>query len=163
MDLRREKESAERANEAKDRFLSMITHELRNPINSIALSARIRLRAQDAERIGAAVERIERAARTLAGMVESLVDSTRVSTGQFRMNPELIDLIAVINSALEVMKPAADAKGVALRAHLRSEPTMIYGDAARLAESVANAIENAIKFTPSTGGGAADWVLDYRS
>ena len=151
-DLQREKEAAERANEAKDRFLSMITHELRNPINSIALSASgLRLRSQAPERILSAVERIERATRTLAEMVETLVDSTRVSTGQFRVKPVVIDLVPVVHAAIEVMRPAAEAKGIALIAKMGAEPTMILGDADRLRESICNIIQNAIKFTPKGG------------
>ncbi len=132
-DLQREKETAERANEAKDRFLSMVSHELRNPINSIALSASgLRLGSQAPERILSAVERIERATRTLAEMVETLVDSTRVSTGQFRVKPVVIDLVPVVHTAVESMKPAAEAKGITLVAKLRAERTMIHGDPDRL-------------------------------
>ena len=158
-DLKREKKIAVEANEAKDRFLSMITHELRNPINAIALSASaMRMRPQDQSRIVLAATRIERAARIFASMVESLLDSTRVATGQFRVKLAPIDFVPVIRSALDVMTPVADAKSIAIRTNLLDAPVMIQGDVERLIECIANVVANAVKFTPR--GGHIDIALE---
>jgi signal transduction histidine kinase len=108
---RKAQEAAEQANQGKDQFLSMISHELRNPINSIALSAvALRQGILTPERVTRTVDRIERASRTLAKMVNDLVDSTRVDAGQFSMNPVPVDLVSVIRSAIELIRPAANER-----------------------------------------------------
>ena len=146
------KEAAEEANDAKDRFLSMTAHELRTPLNSIVLSTSLlRSGPQAPERAAAAVERIDRAARNMTEMVDELVDSARISSGQFKITPAPIDLVAVVQSAVELMRPSADAKRITLIAHTGNGPATVKGDPQRLQESVSNLLDNAIKFTPNGG------------
>jgi signal transduction histidine kinase len=146
------KEAAEKANESKDRFLSMTAHELRTPLNSIVLSTSLLRRGPHApERVAAAVERIDRATRNMTEMVDELVDSARISSGQFKIAPVPIDLVIVVQSAVELMRPSADAKRIALIANIGPGPATVNGDPRRLQESLSNLLDNAIKFTPNDG------------
>ncbi len=150
--LRLAKEAAEEASDAKDRFLSMTAHELRTPLNSIVLSTSLlRSGSQAPVRVAAAVERIDRAAQSMTDMVDQLVDSARISSGQFKIAPAPIDLVAVVQSAVELMRPSADAKRITLIANTGNRPVTIKGDPQRLQESVSNLLDNAIKFTPNDG------------
>jgi signal transduction histidine kinase len=151
-ELQLAKEAAEQANDAKDRFLSMTAHELRTPLNSIVLSTSLlRSGSQAPERVAAAVERIDRAANTMTEMVDELVDSARISSGQFKIAPAPIDLVAVVQAAVELMRPSADAKRIMLVANTGNGPATVKGDPQRLQESVTNLLDNAIKFTPNEG------------
>jgi signal transduction histidine kinase len=150
--LRSAKEAAEEASAAKDRFLSMTAHELRTPLNSIVLSSSLlRSGSLAPERAAAAVERIDRAAQSMTDMVEELVDSARISSGQFKIKPAPIDLVVVVHAAVELMRPSADAKRIALVANTGNGPATVKGDPQRLQESVSNLLDNAIKFTPNGG------------
>ncbi|MGH8001514.1 MAG: histidine kinase dimerization/phospho-acceptor domain-containing protein [Brasilonema sp.] len=103
--------SAESANRAKDEFLSMLSHELRNPLNSLLGWAQI-LRKQnpDAARVAQGLEVIERSARAQNQLIEDLLDISRITSGRLRLNVSLIQLAPVIEAAVEVVRVSADAK-----------------------------------------------------
>jgi two-component system CheB/CheR fusion protein len=146
------RDEAERAVKAKEDFLSLVSHELRNPINSIALSAAgLRRGDHSPERIARSADRIERASRSLAKMVDSLVESTRVTTGQFRIKPVRMDLVSAVRAAIELNRPVALEKGIELLDRIATDSALINGDPDRLSQSISNLLDNAIKF--STRGG----------
>jgi signal transduction histidine kinase/CheY-like chemotaxis protein len=153
--VRRERQlraAAERANRAKDEFLSMFSHELRSPLNAILGWNRILAvkRAQDAE-VVAMTARIERSAKAQLKMVDDLLDLGRINAGKLKIEPRPIELASVVAAALEASRPAASAKGVELRSAVATAESHVYGDPERLQQVVWNLLSNAIKFT-DTGG-----------
>jgi CheY-like chemotaxis protein len=150
--LRSAYEQAEEAMRAKDEFLAVVSHELRNPLNSILGYARL-LRAEtaDAEQIKQLVGIIERNGRMQLQLIEDLLDTARIITGKLELEVQPVDLVAVITAALDVVRPSAQAKGVRLISHLNPLAGQITGDPDRLQQVVWNLLSNAIKFTPEDG------------
>lgn len=151
VEAERARETAERANQAKSDFLDVISHELRNPLNAILLSAAALRQPVQIERIPRRLEGIDRAASAMAKMVGRLLDSTRIESGKLEIETQLFDLVPVIKSAVEITRPVAEAKRITLLVNLRPASAMVNGDADRIQESVANLVGNAIKFTPEEG------------
>jgi CheY-like chemotaxis protein/two-component sensor histidine kinase len=143
------------ANRAKDEFLSVLSHELRTPLNAILGWSQI-LRSRpptDPAIITKALETIERNARGQATLINDLLDISRIITGKLRLDVQSVELIAVVEAAIETIRPAAEAKGIQLRPVLDPAAGPISGDADRLQQVVWNLLSNAVKFT-SKGG----WV-----
>ena len=153
--LRREQEArlkAEEANRLKDEFLATVSHELRTPLNAIlGWATLLRSGNLDEENSRQAAEIIERNARAQVQLVEDLLDVSRVITGKLRLDIKLIDLISVIENAIEAIKPAAAAKIIKIETAFESNDSEIYADASRLQQIVWNLLSNAVKFT-SPGG-----------
>jgi len=149
---RRLRETAESHNRAKDEFLSVISHELRSPLNAVLGYARVaRASANEPDTVRKNCEIIERNARTQQKLIEDLLDSARIISGKLRLEIGATDLRLTLEEALEVARPAAEAKGIFLLAQLGSEPCQISGDEARLQQIIWNLLQNAIKFTPAGG------------
>lgn len=143
---------AEAANRAKDEFLSIISHELRNPLTSILGWSQLLLnRKFDPAKTARALETIERSARVQVKLIEDLLDIARVTTGKLQINATQIDLAPVIEATTDVVRLSADAKNVQIESVLNSEPLRVSGDPERLQQVIWNLLSNAIKFTP-TGG-----------
>lgn len=143
---------AEEASRLKDEFLATVSHELRTPLNAIiGWTHMLRNRRLDEPAQARALEAIERNAKSQAQLVEDILDVSRVITGKLRLNIEQVDLAKVINSAIDCVQLAADAKGIQLAVILDPSARYISGDASRLQQVVWNLLANAIKFTPSGG------------
>jgi PAS domain S-box-containing protein len=143
---------AEAVNRGKDQFLAVLSHELRTPLNAIYGWARM---LYD-DTIGAdlrrrAVDAIFRNARAQLQLVEDLIDMSRIITGNMRLDVGPVDLAAVIEAALDTVRPAAVAKEIRLEARLESPDVTISGAADRLQQVVWNLLINAVKFTPRGG------------
>ena len=148
---RHARERAESANRAKDEFLSIVSHELRSPLNAILGWNRILSikRAQDAE-VVSVTPRIEQSARAQLKMVNDLLDFGRIGTGKLRIAPRPVKLSALASMAVEAARPAAEARG--LRLALEPGPGgAVVGDPDRLLQVMANLLSNATKFTPRGG------------
>jgi signal transduction histidine kinase/CheY-like chemotaxis protein len=159
--LAREREAraeAQAANVAKDEFLATLSHEMRTPLNAVLGWTRMLRSGQlNAERTHHALEVIERNARSQAGLIEDLLDVSRIIAGKLRLNLRSVDLGAVVHATLDEMRHAAEIKHVEL--HDRIEATgRVMGDADRLRQVVMNLLSNAVKFT--SAGGRIDVVLD---
>ena len=143
---------AERVSRMKDEFLATLSHELRTPLNAILGWAQI-LRAAEptAPDLGQGLETIERNARLQAQLIEDLLDMSRIISGKVRLDVQRVDLSAVIDSAVETVRPAAEAKGVRLGKLLDPHAGPVRGDPGRLQQVVWNLLSNAIKFTPRGG------------
>jgi len=143
---------AERANRLKDEFLATISHELRNPLNAILGWAHMmrvgKLNDANMER---AVETIYRNAKSQSQLVADLLDVSRIISGKLRLDVRSVDLISIVNAAIDSIRPAADAKGILLQTMLDAEAGPISGDADRLQQIVWNLLTNAVKFTPKGG------------
>ena len=153
------REQAESASRAKDAFLAMVSHELRSPLSPILAWARMLSRGLlDEEKTRRAIETIERNARAQAQLIDDLLDVSRIVTGKLRLEVRPVDVVAVVDAAIDVVRPAADAKGIQLERVLDSEVGPVAGDAARLQQVVWNLLSNAVKFTPR--GGHVQIVLE---
>jgi signal transduction histidine kinase/CheY-like chemotaxis protein len=143
---------AERANQLKDEFLATLSHELRTPLNAILGWATIlRTRPMDEEVRVRAADVIERNAHSQKQLIEDILDVSRVVAGRLQLDLSSTDPTAVVESALESMRPAAEARGVRLDFGPRLPGRRVEADADRLRQIVANLLSNAIKFTAPGG------------
>jgi len=148
----RARAEAESANRAKDEFLATVSHELRTPLNAIVgWSHMLRTRSFDAATTQRALETIERNAKAQAQLVEDILDVSRIITGKLRLEVQPVDLAAVIDAALDSVRPAAEAKEIRLQAVLDPHAGPVSGDTSRLQQVVWNLLSNAVKFTPRGG------------
>ncbi|WP_437878984.1 hybrid sensor histidine kinase/response regulator [Sorangium sp. So ce513] len=152
------RDEAERVSRVKDDFVATLSHELRSPINAILGWARIlRSRADDPQALARGLEVIERNARLQSDMVSELLDMSRIVSGKLRLDVLPLDLPSVVQSAIESIKLAAEAKGIEVASRLDAEAAALRGDPARIHQVVWNLLSNAVKFTPS--GGRIDVAL----
>ena len=143
---------AEEANRMKDEFLALVSHELRSPLNAIlGYAALLRYSGLDAQKVKQAAEVIERSGKAQAQLIDDLLDTARIISGKLRLEVGPVDLVSVIEQAVQTIHPAADAKGISLETNLPSEIGQITGDPARLQQVVWNLLSNAVKFTPQGG------------
>ncbi|MFN8627521.1 MAG: PAS domain S-box protein [Candidatus Binatia bacterium] len=149
---RQARAEAEAANRAKDEFLAIVSHELRTPLTPILTWAHLlRSGRLDQDVTRRACDAIERAVRSQAQLIEDLLDVSRITSGQLRLEARPIELAPVVEAALESVRPAAEAKEIALDILLDHNAGMILGDATRLQQVIWNLLANAIKFTPKGG------------
>ena len=143
---------AERASRMKDEFLATLSHELRTPLNAILGWATIlKDGANDAEDLAQGLETIERNARAQTQIIEDLLDMSRIISGKVRLDVQRVDLAEVARSAIETVRPGAEAKGLRLQAVLDPHVGTVSGDPNRLQQVMWNLLSNAIKFTPRGG------------
>jgi PAS domain S-box-containing protein len=143
---------AEHVNQLKDEFLATLSHELRTPLNAIVGWAQLLMQGlTDEATTRRAIEVIARNARVQEQLISDILDVSRIVAGKLRLEPRPMDLAEVVTQALETVRPAATAKGVALEAHLEAHDVPIVGDPSRLQQVVWNLLSNAIKFTPRGG------------
>ena len=143
---------AEAANRAKDEFLSILSHELRTPLNAIlGWSAMLRQRTLSQDKVLRALETIERNAKSQAQLIEDILDISRIITGKLRLQVRPVNLVPVIESAIESVRLAAEAKSIRLESVLDSQAGLLLGDANRLQQVLWNLLSNALKFTPKDG------------
>ncbi|MGH6693137.1 MAG: hybrid sensor histidine kinase/response regulator, partial [Gammaproteobacteria bacterium] len=148
----RARRAAEEANRTKDEFLATISHELRTPLNAVLGWTRmLRNSYLDAATRTRALESIERNAHAQAQLVEDILDISRIVTGKLQLDVQPIDLADVVEAARDVVRLAAQTKGVALETSVDPAVGLIMGDAQRLQQVVWNLLSNAIKFTSSGG------------
>jgi PAS domain S-box-containing protein len=140
------------ANQLKDEFLATVSHELRTPLTSILGWARL-LRAGnlDEESVARAFETIERNAKLQTRIVDDLLDISKIITGKLVLQIDWIELLKVIEAAVDVIRPAADAKEIKLQMIVDPSVGQILGDATRLQQVIWNLLSNAVKFTPRHG------------
>ena len=153
------REIAEQATRAKDEFLALVSHELRSPLNSILGWNRL-LRSQrgDDPQIAWVTETVESSGKAQLRLIEDLLDTARIVSGKMKLETRPVNLVGVISSALDAVRPAADSKGIVIIPDFDPEAGQtsyqITGDSDRLQQIVWNLVSNAIKFTPEGG-----WVL----
>lgn len=151
VELRERTSDLARANRMKDEFLATLSHELRTPLTSILAWAVMLRSGLSGDRRSAALEAIERNARLQARLIEDLLDVSRIISGKFTMDSSEVGLNQIIESAVDVVRPAAEAKRIRVRFQPDSDVTHVLGDAARLQQAVWNLLANAVKFTAERG------------
>jgi signal transduction histidine kinase/ActR/RegA family two-component response regulator len=149
----RERMALREADQAKNEFLAMLGHELRNPLSAITTSAQVlRISKPGAETGVHAHQVIERQARQMSRLVEDLMDISRLATGKLRLEVELLDLCAVVDRSVETWRHGNTQHDV--RVTLHCSPTWVRIDRSRVEQILTNLLENAAKFSPK--GGAID-------
>ena len=144
--------SAETANRAKDEFLATMSHELRTPLNAVlGWTMILRTDGTDDETRRRAIDTIERNARAQAQIIEDLLDVSRIVTGKLILEVEAVNLVTLIDSALDGVRLAADTKRIEIRRRVDPSASVVSGDPTRLHQVVSNLLTNAVKFT-SPGG-----------
>ena len=146
------RQQAEQASRVKDDFLATLSHEIRTPLNAVLGWTRIlRSRTPDAKMVDRAIEVIERNAAAQLTLVTDMLDMARITAGKVRLELHELDLAATVASAVDVIRPAADAKGIQLNTDLMDDIPLVRGDEDRLLQVFWNLLSNAVKFTD--GGG----------
>lgn len=142
--------AAEAAARAKDEFLAVVSHELRTPLNGILGWAQLMAMGalDDAAKVRA-LSAIERNAKAQARLIEDILDLSRISSGRLRLNVANVDLAAVIDAAIDVVRPAAEAKSIRLQPVIDTGVSTISGDPDRLQQVLWNLLSNAITYSPS--------------
>jgi PAS domain S-box-containing protein len=145
--------AAEHAARTKDEFLATLSHELRTPLSAIlGWTQVLRLKPAAPDEVRKGLEAIERNARVQKQLIEDLLDMSRIASGKLRLDLQPIDPVSFVEAAVDTVRPAAAAKGVALDVELECDAAVVSGDPSRLQQVVWNLLSNAIKFTPSGGG-----------
>ncbi len=143
---------AERLSRVKDEFLATLSHELRTPLNAIqGWATLLRHRELSSEDRVRGLETIERNVRAQAQIVNDLLDMSRIVSGKIHLEVQPIDLRDVVEAAIDVVRPSADAKRIRIRSLLDSSLGTIRGDPNRLQQVLWNLLTNAVKFTPPEG------------
>ncbi|HEY9623953.1 MAG TPA: PAS domain S-box protein [Crinalium sp.] len=143
---------AEAANRVKDEFLMVLSHELRTPLNPILGWTKLLKTRQFAPgMVTHALDTIERNAQQQAQLVEDLLDVSRILQGKLTLNCCPVHLVEVIQGAIASVQLSAQAKAIAIEAHLDPTVLPVLGNQERLQQIVWNLLSNAVKFTPNGG------------
>jgi signal transduction histidine kinase/CheY-like chemotaxis protein len=146
------REVAEAANRIKDEFLAVVSHELRSPLNPILGWAKLlRTRQLDEQKTERALEVIERNAQMQSQLINDLLDVSRILRGKLNLETRPVDLVAIIQAAMETVRLAAEAKSIQIHTQLEPDVGLVSGNAGRLQQVIWNLLSNAVKFT-SEGG-----------
>jgi PAS domain S-box-containing protein len=146
------REQAESANRVKDEFLAVVSHELRTPLTAITGWADILLEGKvpkSAQLRG--LQAIQRQSRSQRQLIDDLLDVSRIVSGKLRLDFREVEPSKIINGAIDVVRPTADAKNIAIVARMDTREGTISGDPERLQQVIWNLVSNAIKFTPEGG------------
>jgi PAS domain S-box-containing protein len=153
LELEREARSqAEVANRIKDEFLAILSHELRSPLNPIlGWTQLLKKGTLSPEKTIQALNSIERNAKLQTELIEDLLDVSRILRGKLILTETPVRLADVIDSAIETVRLAAQAKFIQLYTEFNPQVGQVLGDANRLQQAVWNLLSNAVKFTPPGG------------
>jgi signal transduction histidine kinase len=153
--LRQYQEAAERlgqANRAKDEFLAMLCHELRNPLGPIQIAMQIIGSGNaDAVAVQKARETVDRQVKHLARLLDDLLDVSRITRGVVALQKEAVNVTSAVANALETARPAIEAHGHNLSVSLPEPSVVIEADPTRLEQIIVNLVNNAAKYTPPNG------------
>lgn len=150
---------AERLSHMKDEFLATLSHELRTPLNAIlGWASLLRQKTLPNEERERGLETIERNARAQSQIINDLLDMSRIVSGKLHLEVQSIHLHEVIESAIEAVRPPAEARQIRLTAMLDTSIGLTRGDPNRLQQVLWNLLTNALKFTPT--GGRVQVILE---
>jgi signal transduction histidine kinase len=151
-ELRTARDTAEAATKAKDDFIAMLSHDLRTPLNAIFGWARLlEKRELEPSKKQAALKAILRNASVQLQMIDDLLDVTRITAGNLKLEIEAVDIVTVVQEAVEPLQPSLEAKGIHLDQVMPAEGRIASIDPKRITQVVWNLVSNALHFTPSGG------------
>jgi PAS domain S-box-containing protein len=146
------REQAESANRVKDEFLAVVSHELRTPLTAITGWANILLEGKIPESAQMrALQAIQRQSRSQRQLIDDLLDVSRIVSGKLRLDFGDVEPAKIVNGAIDVVRPTAEAKNIDLVVYMDTREGTISGDPERLQQVIWNLLSNAIKFTPEGG------------
>ena len=137
-----------RAEQAKDEFLATLSHELRTPLTSGFGWVKLLGKTRDPELLTTGLNAIEESLINQMKLIDDLLDVSRIAAGKLHLDPQPVDVGSLIEAAVEMVQPSADAKQIEIRVHMQS-PLSVHGDASRLKQVFWNLLSNAIKFAPA--------------
>lgn len=141
---------AEVANRVKDEFLATLSHELRTPLNAIVgWAGMLRNNQLNPAETRRAIEIIDRNAKAQTQLIESVLDVSRIVSGKLQFDLRPVEVAKVIETAVDSMRPTADAKNIRFRLHVSGNIAPVSGDFNRLQQVVWNLLSNAVKFSPN--------------
>jgi signal transduction histidine kinase/ActR/RegA family two-component response regulator len=143
-------EAAKQANDRKDEFVAMVAHELRNPLAAIGSAVQL-LQEVDTAGHATAVQVVVRQSRHLARVAQDLLDLSRIGRDKLELQTGLVELQTVVAAAIESAQAQIGRRGQTLSVELPGAPVWLMGDAVRLAQLLANLLDNAAKYTPVGG------------
>ena len=152
--IKKAKEEAEQANASKSQFLAVISHELRTPINAIVGFSEI-MNSDQGENLPSAIKReylstIQESARHLQGLINDVLDATRIERGTMQFDDQQIDAAELVETVVRICRDQASRNKITLIAHVVDD-VLITGDLTRLKQVILNLVTNAIKFSPADG------------
>src|SRR6202165_859747 len=140
------------ANAAKDQFLALLSHELRNPLSPvIAMVGELEASAPDSPEVRRALEVIRRNVELEARLIDDLLDVTRISKGKLQLSLETVSVHEILQRSYEICREDIAAKDLRIDFRLRAEHVYVKGDSARLQPVFWHLIKNSVKFTPENG------------
>ena len=143
---------AQAANRAKDEFLAVLSHELRTPLNPIVGWSQLLLKGSLSEaQVQKGAEIIHRNAMLQTQLISDILDISRIIRGKLKLEAKQIDLIDVINHAIDTVELAAKAKSISIKTNLNENIGLVRGDSTRLQQVVWNLLTNAVKFSHNGG------------
>ncbi|MFN6463978.1 MAG: PAS domain-containing protein [Nostoc sp. DedVER02] len=150
--LRQQAEELKQANRNKDEFLAVLSHELRSPLNPIlGWSSLLKSSKFDDVTTNRALETIERNAQLQIQLIDELLDVSRIIRGKLSLTFATVNLVSVINAALETVRLIAETKSIQIKIQVEPNVGKVSGDYYRLQQVVGNLLSNAVKFTPANG------------
>jgi signal transduction histidine kinase len=150
--LHNQVEALLKADQRKNVFLATLSHELRNPLAPLSNAVQLlRMTAVDSDNLQYPINLIEQQVEFIRGLIDDLLDVTRISSGKVRLNKRTIVLNEVINRAVEATRAAIEERDHTLRVFLPSAPIRLQADPDRLHQVLVNLLTNAAKYTPEKG------------
>ena len=148
-ELLKMRQHAENASQAKSGFLAMISHEIRTPLNAIIGIAQIQMQKKDLSGDSAnALKKIFSSGNNLLGLINDILDMSKIETGKLELNPVVYDMPSLINDTMQINVVRIGAKPIKFDLDIdKNLPTKIYGDDLRLKQILNNLLSNAIKYT----------------
>ena len=144
--------AAEDASRMKDEFLATVSHELRTPLNAIVgWSGMLRTGRLDQPTSKRAMEIIDRNAKAQTQLIEDILDVSRIITGKLRVDATPVELLPIIDAAIDSIRPALNSKSITLDLEADPDVGPVLGDGDRLQQVIWNLLSNAVKFTPANG------------
>src|SRR5438128_8267262 len=140
------------ANAAKDQFLALLSHELRNPLSPvIAMVGELEATIPDSPRVREALEVIRRNVELEARLIDDLLDVTRIAKGKLQLSFEVVDVHEILQRVYEICREDMAKKSIEAKFELNAQHVHIEGDPARLQQVFWNLVKNSVKFTPANG------------
>ncbi|MBD2531793.1 response regulator [Nostoc flagelliforme FACHB-838] len=150
--IQQQAQQLQQANRIKDEFLAVLSHELRSPLNPIlGWSKLLQTSKLDEAKTAYALNAIERNAKLQSELIEDLLDVSRILQGKLSLNVYPVNLISIIQAAMETVQLAAESKSIQIQMRLEPNVGQVLGDANRLQQVIWNLLSNAIKFTDIRG------------